>query len=149
MPYTLRAHETLYRGVRFRSRLEARWAAFFDLVEWNWKYEPIDLEGWTPDFWVSFPCGHSECPETHELYVEVKPYYSIKEFDNHIVSRLVDDPGNGPPHPAMFGIDPSVVSWQMVHGAGGGYEGNLQNWTCHSVEDAWTEAGNLVRWRPR
>jgi hypothetical protein len=43
---------TLYNGVQFRSRLEARWAAFFDLCKWKWEYEPIDLNGWIPDFRV-------------------------------------------------------------------------------------------------
>lgn len=41
---------TLYAGTQFRSRLEARWAALFDLLGWPWEYEPIDLPGWIPDF---------------------------------------------------------------------------------------------------
>ncbi len=41
---------TLYHGRRFRSRIEARWAAFFDLANWPWEYEPFDLEGYIPDF---------------------------------------------------------------------------------------------------
>jgi hypothetical protein len=61
LKYTIKAHPTMYSGVQFRSRLEATWAAFFDLANWQWKYEPIDLEGWVPDFWVKFICGHSEC----------------------------------------------------------------------------------------
>lgn len=59
---------TTYGGVRFRSRLEARWAAFYDLLGWRWDYEPLDLAhtrltrrdvkpgnmplGHTPDFCV-------------------------------------------------------------------------------------------------
>jgi hypothetical protein len=31
--------ETLYRGYRFRSRLEARWAVFFDVAGISWRYE--------------------------------------------------------------------------------------------------------------
>lgn len=31
--------ETLYRGYRFRSRLEARWAVFFDVAGIPWQYE--------------------------------------------------------------------------------------------------------------
>ena len=41
---------TKYNGINFRSRLEARWAAFFDQLKWEWEYEPIDLNGWIPDF---------------------------------------------------------------------------------------------------
>jgi hypothetical protein len=41
-----RGIQTTYRGTRFRSRLEARWAAFFDMVDWDWTYEPFDTDGW-------------------------------------------------------------------------------------------------------
>lgn len=51
-----RAIETRYRGYRFRSRLEARWAVFFDTVGLNWEYEKegFDLYGsyYLPDFWL-------------------------------------------------------------------------------------------------
>lgn len=50
------AIETSYKGYRFRSRLEARWAVFFDHMKWSWKYEPqgYDIGGdrYLPDFWV-------------------------------------------------------------------------------------------------
>jgi hypothetical protein len=55
---------TRYNGVKFRSRLEARWAAFFEQCGWPWEYEPFDLEGWIPDFLIK---GASPC------LVEVKP----------------------------------------------------------------------------
>lgn len=41
---------TVYEGVNFRSRLEARWAAMFDLLGWEWEYEPVELAGYIPDF---------------------------------------------------------------------------------------------------
>jgi hypothetical protein len=41
---------TRYAGVQFRSRLEARWAAFFDLCRFEWQYEPFDCDGYIPDF---------------------------------------------------------------------------------------------------
>ena len=41
---------TMYRGIRMRSRLEAKWAYFMDGLGWKWEYEPIDLNGWIPDF---------------------------------------------------------------------------------------------------
>lgn len=50
MQYTIKSIPTTYAGVNFRSRLEARWAAFFDLCGWRWDYEPFDLDGWAPDF---------------------------------------------------------------------------------------------------
>jgi hypothetical protein len=41
---------TTYKHIRFRSRTEAKWACFFDLVGWRWDYEPYDLSGYIPDF---------------------------------------------------------------------------------------------------
>lgn len=49
--------ETLYNGYRFRSRLEARWAVFFDALGIRYEYEKegYDLSGtwYLPDFWLS------------------------------------------------------------------------------------------------
>lgn len=48
--------ETRYAGHRFRSRLEARWAVFFDQMGIRWEYEPdcyrIAGKGYLPDFWL-------------------------------------------------------------------------------------------------
>lgn len=63
---------TMYRGVRMRSRLEARWAAFFDALGWPWLYEPYDLDGWIPDFGILFDAG--------ELVVEVKPAATLADL---------------------------------------------------------------------
>lgn len=70
--------ETIYNGCKFRSRLEARWAVFFDAVGVKWDYEPegFDLGGgikYLPDFilhdvdgrWCGIGMGN-------DLYVEVK-----------------------------------------------------------------------------
>ena len=53
----IKAIETRYKGYRFRSRLEARWAVFFDAmgVKWEYEKEGYDLgeAGWyLPDFWL-------------------------------------------------------------------------------------------------
>ena len=53
--------ETEYAGYRFRSRLEARWAVFFDVMNIKWEYEKegYDLGGdlgyYLPDFWLPVP----------------------------------------------------------------------------------------------
>lgn len=48
--------ETRYAGCRFRSRLEARWAVFFNSLEIPWQYEPqgfqIGEEAYLPDFYL-------------------------------------------------------------------------------------------------
>lgn len=48
---------TTHAGTNFRSRLEARWAAFFDLVNWSWVYEPFDADGYIPDFLITGPAA--------------------------------------------------------------------------------------------
>lgn len=54
---TIAAIPITYNGVRFRSRLEARWSKVFDVLELEWLYEPQDF--WTPygrylpDFFLS------------------------------------------------------------------------------------------------
>lgn len=60
--------ETQYKGYRFRSRLEARWAIFFDALglEWNYEVEGFDLGNdirYLPDFLL----------KRQNLWVEVKP----------------------------------------------------------------------------
>jgi len=49
--------ETIYKGYRFRSRLEARWAVFFDALNQKWEYEREgylleDGSRYLPDFWL-------------------------------------------------------------------------------------------------
>lgn len=60
--------QTEYKGYRFRSRLEARWAVFFDAlgVKWEYEFEGYPLStggGYLPDFWLP----------NLKLYAEVKP----------------------------------------------------------------------------
>lgn len=63
--------KTEFAGVSFRSRLEARWAACFHALAWEWTYEPFDLEGWIPDFVLHFP---------NPVLVEAKPASSLEEL---------------------------------------------------------------------
>lgn len=154
MEYNIKAHPTEYDGVKFRSRLEARWAAFFDLVGWEWEYEPIDLNGWSPDFRVIIPCTHSECSGKHVLLAEVKPYFNLEDFTGHPCLDYPyghkfdrDDDKNIPADAsAALGANPDITYWEMCHGAGGG-EYNVES----LIEDAWyfwNEAGSRVQFNP-
>jgi hypothetical protein len=66
----LKPIKTEYAGHLFRSRLEARWAHFFDLLELRWTYEPEGFElpdgRYLPDFEVILSSGE-------RCYFEVKP----------------------------------------------------------------------------
>lgn len=96
---TVKAIETTWRGYRFRSRLEARWAVFFDAAGIRWEYEPEGFtigcyEGherpWLPDFKVTFPNGTW-------YWVEVKgdPDYFSTEKGKWFWHNI--DFGGGPP----------------------------------------------------
>lgn len=67
------AIETAYKGYRFRSRLEARWAVFFDALGLRWEYEKegfgLPSGRYLPDFWLPTPWG--EYPAAG-LWVEIK-----------------------------------------------------------------------------
>jgi len=70
----IKAIETSYKGYRFRSRLEARWAVFFDSLGLEWEYEPegFDLgeDGWyLPDFRLI----------RSNTYIEIKPRKELRE----------------------------------------------------------------------
>ena len=88
----IKAIETVYNGYRFRSRLEARWAVFFDAIGAKWEYEPEGyvLEDGTyylPDFvihnargrGVGWKCGVGQ---THidDIYIEVKGKLTDKDL---------------------------------------------------------------------
>jgi len=58
---TITPIETLYGGCRFRSRLEARWAVFFDALDLRWEYEPeafaLPSGAYLPDFRLHLASG--------------------------------------------------------------------------------------------
>lgn len=73
--------ETLYNGYRFRSRLEARWAVFFDAAGIKHEYEPEGFElpdgtKYLPDFYL---------PELR-IFVEIKNQAAFEiHFENNTV----------------------------------------------------------------
>lgn len=67
--------ETIYNGHRFRSRLEARWAVFFDACGIDYEYEPEGFQfedgtKYLPDFLIYV--RHRGDDEYEPVYVEVK-----------------------------------------------------------------------------
>ena len=145
------AHTSRYKGTVFKSRLEARYAAFFDLAGWAWKYEPMTIHGWTPSFEVTIPCSHSECSD-HTLLVEVKPYPHLSDFEGHPGTKYpYGDDFNGHTIPAdasaCFGASPKVSSFEMSHGSGGGTN-DIPCWVGN-WETMWEAADSKVESAPR
>lgn len=64
---TIEARPTWFRGVQYRSRLESKWAALFEIAQWPADYEPADVElaNYIPDFLIRF--------QRAPIAVEVKP----------------------------------------------------------------------------
>lgn len=92
----IKAIETKYNGCNFRSRLEARWAVFFDAAGIEYQYEPegFDLRNgvwYLPDFWL---------PQV-KMWAEVKP---ITLTPDEIMKCEKLHEGTG--HPVLFLIGP-------------------------------------------
>jgi len=159
MDYTISAIKTRYGGVVFRSRLEAKWAAMFDLVGWRWTYEPRDFNGWIPDFVV-----HA----SRDIYVEVKP---VRDFPAEVAGKLersgCDDRmmivGDCVPlfgHTSLFGwychpdsgfevVGFSTADEQCFPGSRFGFmDQHGDHADSGEVLALWREAGNRTRWNP-
>ena len=85
----IKAIETEYNGYKFRSRLEARWAVFFDAIGLKYQYEPegfeVDVDEETtcrylPDFY--FP--DAKC------YGEVKANLTGLKSDKEKIAYCID-----------------------------------------------------------
>lgn len=93
------ARETRYAGHRFRSRLEARWAVFFDTLKIPYQYEPegfrwANMEhgtmSWLPDFhlprshtwvevkgdWMQFLAEHPKWFDAHDYGCSPLPNFT-------------------------------------------------------------------------
>lgn len=79
--------ETIYNGYRFRSRLEARWAIFFDALGIEYEYEPEGFvltsgKCYLPDFKVKCYGTRGECAdEPFDLWIEVKGAMTQEDAD--------------------------------------------------------------------
>jgi hypothetical protein len=109
---SIKAIETSYAGCRFRSRLEARWAVFFDRLAIRWQYEPqgyvigpdYDRRPYLPDFWLP----------VEKLWVEVKGAES--DLDHRLILNAVI------PHWGLPGVErdrPSMLVLGPVPRPGG------------------------------
>ena len=143
--YTIAPIPTVYGGIRYRSRLEARWAAFFDLVHWDYIYEPADLGKWSPDFLL--------LPGPARGLVEVKP---ITSFDVETAARMATAarkanfdgalmllgtaPFRAPDDPDRF-----VIGW---YGGSEWREWKFATPKRANIPRIWAKASNAVQWQP-
>lgn len=141
----LRPIDTAYNGYLFRSRLEARWAIFFDALRIPYRYE---LEGFTrnginylPDFW--FPNGLKLLGEEgmrSDVWGEVKPSANLSDEERAKIVQLVE---NTDYTLLLFAGDP----WPNAVLRFISYDSNARQWRMPFV--SWIDMGqdgiNLVQ----
>ena len=129
--------ETVYRGYRFRSRLEARWAVFFDAVglEFEYEKEGFDLgDGikYLPDFWIP----------SLNLWIEVKGDLNFEDqekggkysYFSHPVLKLMRKFRDSQPWPVacIFGQPGQhriwFFAWDMSYSSAGEFEDDDAFW---------------------
>ena len=98
---------TEYAGITFRSKLEARWAYYFDSRNIPWTYEPNTFQSWIPDFRI--------CLNQQHVWVEVKPIAQFPIDVAHKLRNAAPDHttailGNAPEHAWIYDND----GWQPL-----------------------------------
>lgn len=157
---------TLYSGVLMRSRTEARWAAFFDAVQWPWAYEPLDLAGYIPDFVLQFEACRLlvEVKSTEEEIAIAKAKIEASGWEGEamiVISGATPDLG------AFLEQDAQTFNWgdatafyclscgrASVHSSSGDWrcricDASHGNAHVGAIDTAplWAAAGNRVQWR--
>lgn len=159
---------TLYRGVLMRSRIEARWAAFFDSLGWPWEYELLDLKMYIPDFIIDFEAGRLlvEVKSTDDEIDLAKSKIECSGWDHE---ALIVVSAESPEIGAFMENDGAEQLWgdaslffclscgrPSIHCSSG-------SWRCRQCGadagnahvgafdpgEAWAAAGNRVQWAPK
>jgi hypothetical protein len=111
-----KAIETRYKGYRFRSRLEARWAVFFDAagIEYEYEHQGYDLGkfGWyLPDFWLPDLLTWVEVKATPQIAASTEPLIKALSLETCGSAIVV---GGLPGESSVY------ASWFEIGGDGGG-----------------------------
>lgn len=85
----IKAIQTKYKGYNFRSRLEARWAVFFDALKIEWAYEE---EGFSRQF---VDCGGCTCDVSDEKVKEADENFQDVQRVNYLPDFRIGRPGSG------------------------------------------------------
>lgn len=105
---TITAIPTIYAGTQFRSRLEARWAVFFDTIGLEWEYEPeayTDGEtSYLPDFWMP---GIG-------MFFEVKPNYIGSDAEFQVATKKAKMLASGSHRTLVMSYGPPSDGYNLV-----------------------------------
>lgn len=143
MPEPIKAKTTWYRGVLFRSRLEASWARLLDAKGIEWDYEPEHFAmhdrgrvwRYNCDFWLP----------GLQLWLEIKPVFPDQK--ERLKAELLAAETQRPVV-VVYGSRASrsnpTIAWFCRHEDGyieGPVEGEpLRHW----LHDAWRDSGMVV-----
>lgn len=128
---TIKAIETRYKGHRFRSRLEARWAVALDFMKIKWQYEQEGynlgaLGCYLPDFWL---------PELN-TFMEIKPGPPSQD-ESHKLQTLMA-------HKQAFGLwgfnlndSVPVFNWFPGRGLEGKDDAHDYDWFTDRPPNPW------------
>lgn len=165
--YAMRAIPTIFDGIRYRSRLEAKWASFFSYMCWKTIYEPMDLRGWAPDFLIT--------PKSKPMFVEVKPITqwtleTVEKTEEAVNQSYMHGSGKNPI--LMVGVGPEIIGEYAMLGWLGIYKNKHWFWDdavyykgdvvglsnlndlkppegeAQKVKTAWSQATNSTQWIP-
>lgn len=134
----IKAIETRYKGYKFRSRLEARWAVFFDAcgVEWEYETEGYMLEDGTkylPDFLLR---NVEVDGKSQDIFIEVKGGFELGNKEQ-LVQRRKDMKKL-----EAFGKDAAVLVVGAIPKQR--KELDLFNLLMDMVRDAWKNSGRSI-----
>jgi hypothetical protein len=150
---TIKAIETVYKGYRFRSRLEARWAVFFDTLGIEWAYEPEGFElpdgsRYLPDFFLYIDKSRGRRPGSG-YWIEIKGQEpSLDEIKKlSYLCQLSDHTGY------IFSGLPSEKPWVCCHRLGAireygrGYGQEIDSMRNFSFEatSIWHKCSNVYQ----
>ena len=163
---------TWHAGVKFRSRLEARYAAWFDACGVDWLYEPFDLDGYIPDFIIGktalvevkpalgveelhaaadkvWASGWMDGKDSFAMVVGVTPGTSLATFRraNGKTARVVHN------HsmwvlPYADDITHEFAGAEFWSAVGPNGEAPRLGWSSPTLDSKWLDAGNTVQWHP-
>ncbi len=127
--------ETRYGGYRFRSRLEARWAVFFDTLGITYDYEPEgydlgELGYYLPDFWL---------PQVR-MWAEVKsgPFTPEEEEKCEALAK-----GTGYVCLMLDGVPAERNYWAYEFGYGAEREPEMMDYVLSEGHEYWKTEGRF------
>ncbi len=140
----MRGIATIHNGIRYRSLLEAKWAAFFTNIGWQFEYEPFEGNGYIPDFLI---LGEAS------FLVEVKPAHNWRGLEEHTdkVESGLAGVWNG--DVVIVGASPVILQDMYgcdfacgLHGQPqGDWDGEIEVPPRFSPETVWWEPGMWSR----